>query len=388
MRSFFDKTPSPRAAAVLAGFALLAACGEKNRYVPPPPPKVGVATPLHQTVTPYLEATGNLAAVNSVKLVARVQGFVEAIKYQDGAQVTKGAPLFIIEPEPYKLKVDQAKAATDGAKAQLVQSQAEFARQSALQERQVSTQANLDKARAQRDLAVATVEQDEANVRQAQINYGYTTVLAPFDGVVTQRLVSIGELVGTNAATELASIIQLDPIWVNFNISERDVQTIRAAMALHGITQADVVNKVPVEIALQTEQDYPHKGVIDYIAPSVDPSTGTLALRGVLDNKDAHLLPGYFVRVRVPLRPKDALLVPETAIGSDQNGRYLLVVGADDVVTERKVTVGQAFGTMRVIEAGLMPEDHVVVAGIALAVPGEKIVPELHKTRPSETGSK
>jgi RND family efflux transporter MFP subunit len=387
MRSFFDKVLSPRPLVSLAGFTLLAACGETNHYVAPPPPKVGIATPLQQKVTPYLEATGNLAAVNSVKLVARVQGFVEAIKYQDGTKVKKGTPLFVIEPEPYKLKVDQAKAATDGAKAQLVQSQAEFTRQSALQERQVSTQANLDKARAQRDLDQATIAGDEANTKQAEINYGYTTVVAPFDGVVTQRLVSIGELVGSNSPTELASIIQLDPIWVTFNISERDVQTIGAAMALHGITQADIVNKVRVDISLQTEPDYPHKGVIDYIAPAVDPSTGTLALRGVLVNKDTHLLPGYFVRVRVPLRPIDALLVPETAIGADQNGRYLLVVGVDDVVSERKVTVGQTFGTMRAIETGLTPKDRVVVDGIALAVPGEKIMPEMRELT-SETKPK
>jgi len=380
MRSHFDRVFSGSfRAALLVSFALLAGCGEENRYVPPPPPQVGVATPLQQKVTPYLEATGNLAAVNSVKLVARVQGFVQSIDYKDGASVKKGKELFLIEPEPYKLKVEQAQAALEGAKAQLVQAQAEFSRQSALQARQVSTQANLDKARAQRDTDVATVQQDEVNLKQAQINYGYTKVLAPFDGVVSQRLVSIGELVGTNAPTELASIVQLDPIWVNFNISERDVQRIRAAMALRGITQADVINKVPVELALQTDTTYSHKGVIDYIAPSVDPSTGTLALRGVLANKDARLLPGYFVRVRVPLRPQEALLVPETALGADQNGRYLLTVGPDDVVVQRKVTVGQVFGTMQVIESGISAKDRIVVEGIALVVPGQKVVPETRK---------
>ncbi|MHB8885519.1 MAG: efflux RND transporter periplasmic adaptor subunit [Methylovirgula sp.] len=388
MRSFFDRVRWPCSLALLLGFSLLAGCGEKNRYVPPPPQKVGVALPLHQKVTPYLEATGNLAAINTVKLVARVQGFVEGIKYQDGALVKKGTPLFVIEPEPYKLKVVQAKAATDGAKAQLVQAQAEFGRQSALQSRQVSTQALLDKARAQRDLDRATVESDEANTKQAEINYGYTQVLAPFNGVVTQRLVSIGELVGTNAATELASIIQLDPIWVNFNISERDVQTIRAAMAQQGVTQAEIINKVPVEVGLQTDPNFPHKGVIDYIAPFVDPSTGTLALRGVLDNKDNALLPGYFVRVHVPLRPKEALLVPETSIGSDQSGRYVLILGSDDVVVERKVTVGQTFGTMRVIEKGLTPEDRIVVAGIALVVPGEKVVPQMRKLAATDSDQK
>jgi RND family efflux transporter MFP subunit len=308
-----------------------------------------------------------------------VQGFVDAIDYQDGAVVKKGTLLFVIEQQPYKLKVDQAKAALDGGKAQLVQSQAEFGRQSALQARQVSTQANLDKARAQRDSGVATVEQDQANLQQAQINYGYTKVLAPFDGSVTQRLVSVGELVGTNSPTQLATIVQLDPIWVNFNISERDAQTIRAAMALHGITQAQVINKVPVEVALQTDENYPYRGVVDYIAPSVDPSTGTLAVRGVFTNKDRRLLPGYFVRVRVPLRPRQALLVPQAALGADQNGRYVLLVGPGDIVTQHKVTIGQAFGTMQVVETGLSAQDRIVVDGIALAVPGEKVVPEPRK---------
>ncbi len=389
MRSYVEVIRSPRAALLLASLLALTGCGEKNHYVAPPPPKVGVATPLQQTVTPYLEATGNLASINSVKLVARVQGFVQSIDYQDGAQVKKGTQLFVIEPLPYKLKVDQAKAVLDAAKAQLVQSQAEFSRQSALMAKQVSTQANLDKATAQRDSDVATVEQDQANLKQAEITYGYTKVLAPFDGVVSQRLVSIGELVGTNAPTELSSIVQLDPIWVNFNISERDVQTIRAAMALHGITEADVVNKVKVDVALQTDQGYPYQGVLDYIAPSVDSSTGTLALRGVIANKESQLLPGYFVRVRLPLRPKQALLVPETALGSDQNGRYLLVVGADDVVTERPVTAGQSFGTMRVIETGLKPDDRIVVAGVAIAVPGQKVVPEHEKlSAPATTDMK
>lgn len=379
MRSFCDWVPSPRATIVLAGLILLAGCGEQNRYVPPPLVKAGVATPLHQQVTPYLDATGNLAAVNSVKLVARVQGFVQGIEYQDGAQVKKGTPLFVIEPEPYRLKVDQAQAALDGAKAQLVSSSAEYKRQADLLARQVSAQVSLDKATAQRDSDQATVEQNQANLATAKINYGYTTVVAPFDGVVTQRLVSIGELVGTNSATELASIIQLDPIWVQFNISERDVQTIRAAAAKQGITRADIINKVPVEVALQTDENFPHQGVIDYIAPSVDPSTGTLQLRGVIKNTDLRLLPGYFVRVRVPLFPHEALLVPETAIGSDQNGRYVLVLGKDDVVEQRKVTTGQTFGTMRIIEKGLTPSDRVVVTGIALVVPGQKIVPEPQK---------
>src|SRR6202040_1002756 len=161
---------------VLGAAVMTAACGQENRFVAPPPPKVTVQLPVQQTVTPYLEATGNAAAVNTVKLVARVQGYLQEIKYQDGALVKKGTPLFVIEPEPYRVKVEQAQAAEEGAKAALVNAEAEFKRQSELQAKDVSTQANLDRARANRDTAKANVLQAQANVETAQINYGYTTV--------------------------------------------------------------------------------------------------------------------------------------------------------------------------------------------------------------------
>jgi RND family efflux transporter MFP subunit len=362
-------------------FTLLAACGEENRFVAPPPPKVTVQLPVQQTVTPYLEATGNIASVNTVKLVARVQGYVQEIKYQDGARVQKGTPLFVIEPEPYKVKLDQAKAAEEGAKATLVNAEAEFKRQHELQAKDVSTQANLDKALANRDTAHANVLQAQANVETAEINLGYTTVSAPFDGVVTARKVSVGELVGGDQPNQLATIVQLDPIWVWFNLSERDVQRARASMAERGVTVADIVGKLPVEVGLQTETGYPHKGVIDYIDPSVNQSTGVLQMRGIFDNPAPALLPGYFVRVRVPRRAEPALLVPEVAVGADQGGRYVLTVNADNVVEQRRVQLGQTVGEMRVIETGLKPEDRVVVAGILDAIPGQKVDPQLQAPR-------
>jgi RND family efflux transporter MFP subunit len=368
----------PGALLACAGlFTLLAACGEENRFVAPPPPKVTVQLPLQQTVTPYLDATGNTASVNTVKLVARVQGYVQEIKYKDGAQVKKGTPLFVIEPEPYKVKLDQAKAAEEGAKATLVNAEAEFKRQQELQAKDVSTQANLDKALANRDTAHANVLQAKANVETAEINLGYTTVSAPFDGVVTARKVSVGELVGGDQPNQLATIVQVDPIWVWFNLSERDVQRARAAMAERGMTVADIVGKLPVEVALQTETGYPHKGVIDYVDPTVNQSTGVLQMRGIFDNPAPALLPGYFVRVRVPRRAQPALLVPEVAVGADQGGRYVLTVNADNVVEQRRVELGQSFGEMRAIETGLKPDDRVVVAGILDAIPGQKVDPQL-----------
>jgi RND family efflux transporter MFP subunit len=370
----------------IAAAALVAGCEESNKYVPPPPPQVIVANPVRTNVIGYLEETGTLAAVNSVDLVARIPGFVTAIQYTDGAFVKKGTPLFQIEPEPYKAKLDQAIAAVDGAKAQLANSQAEFERQADLVKRQVSTQANYDKALAQRDSDKANLEAQEANAEVAKINYGYTEVTAPFDGVVSARLVSVGEYVGANnTPTKLATIVQVDPIWVNFNVSEQDVQRIRAERAKMGQTTNDVSN-IPVEVGLQTDTGYPYSGHLDYAAPTVTPGTGTLAVRGILPNPNAALLPGYFVRVRVPGPGQERLLVPDVAIGADQGGRYVLVLNADNVVEQRKIEAGQVVGTMRVILNGLKSDDRVIVDGVLRAVPGQKVDPKLETLKaPSQT---
>jgi len=362
------------ASGMAIGFALsLAACGQNNEYAAPPAPKVTVTTPLERQIPRYFEATGNTAAVNSVDLVARVQGFVQAISYTDGDFVKKGTSLFTIEPQPYKLKVDAAKASVVSAQATLTQAQAEYERQAALVGKQVSTQANYDKALAQRDSGQADLQSAQANEQQAEINLGYTDVTAPFDGVVSARQVSIGQLVGASSPTVLSTIVQLDPIWVNFTASERDVLQVRAALASRGETTASLIG-IPVEVGLQTEDGYPHKGKLDYVAPTVNASTGTLAGRAVLENADRALLPGYFVRVRIASRQAEpSLLVPNVALGSDQGGAYVLVVNQQSVVEQRQVEAGQVIGDLRVIEHGLGKDDRVVVGGIMRAIPGQKV---------------
>jgi RND family efflux transporter MFP subunit len=376
-----------RVCAAAAALALLAGCDDKNTYVPPPPPKVVVAHPVEKEVARYLEATGNAAPVKSVDLVARVQGFLQTINYQDGAFVTRGTLLFVIEPEPYKLKLEQAQAAELGAKASLVQAEAEFKRQAQLGSRQFASQSVVDQARATRDTAQANVQQAEASTQLAAIDDGYTQVTAPFDGIVTAHLASVGELVGGATPTPLATIVQLDPIYVNFTISEQAVERIRAELAREGKTAADL-KQVPVEVGLQTESGYPHKGTLDYAAPTVDQATGTLAVRGIFANKDRALLPGNFLRVRVPInKPAPALLVPDVALGSDQSGRYVLVVNAKDEVEQRKVEPGELVGDLRVIDKGLKPDDRVVIGGVMRAVPGQKVAPEM-KTAAAATGAK
>jgi RND family efflux transporter MFP subunit len=363
--------------AILA-LATLSAC-EQNTFVPPPPPKVDVGLPVQRAITHYFETTGNAAAVKSVDLVARVQGFLQSINYEDGTFVKAGTTLFTIEPETYKLKLEQAQAAEAGAEASLKLAEADFKRQSDLVARQAVSQSTLDTSTSNRSNAQASLQQAQVNTRIAEVNYGYTSVVAPFDGIVSAHLVSVGELVGASSPTQLATIVQLDPIWVNFNVNERDVLQIREEARRRGITVRELT-RLPVEVGLQTETGYPHKGNLDYVSPTLNQSTGTLAARGILANPDRTMLPGFFVRVRVPVdQQQAALLVPDVALGSDQAGRYLLVVNAENIIEQRKVIIGQVEGDLRVIESGLKPDDRVVIAGLLRAIPGQKVDPQLQK---------
>ena len=367
-----------RMAFVISTFLVLSGC-EQNTFVPPPPPKVEVGLPTQRAITRYLEATGNTAPIKSVDLVARVQGVLQSIDYKDGTLVKAGTTLFTIEPDTYKLKLEQAQAAEAGAQASARQTEADFKRQSDLVQRQVVSQATLDNSTSARDNAQANLQQAQINTRIAAVNYGYTTVTAPFDGVVSAHLVSVGQLVGASSPTQLATIVALDPLFVNFNVNERDVLRIRAEAMRRGMMPSDLTS-IPVEVGLQTDSGFPHKGKLDYAAPTINQSTGTLPVRGVLPNPDRVLLPGYFVRVRVPVdQQPNALLVPDVALGSDQAGRYVLVVNSDNIVEQRKVVTGPLDGDLRVIESGLKPDDRVVTAGLLRAIPGQKVDPQLQK---------
>jgi RND family efflux transporter MFP subunit len=363
-------------AGAFAALGALGACGQSNTYVAPPPPKVTVAKPVEQKVTRYFEATGNTAAINSANLVARVQGFLTEISYTDGAAVKRGDHLFTIEPEPYQLSLQQAQAAEAAAQATVLQTQADYERQQDLVQRQAASKAAYDTSLANRDNAKAKLLQAQADTKQAQINLDYTRVVAPFDGIVTARLVSIGELVGGTGTQVLATIVQLDPIYVNFTASERDVLHVRDMLFKRGQTAVNLLG-TPIEVGLQTDVGFPHKGKLDYIAPLVNQGTGTLAARAELPNEARLMLPGFFVRVRVPLEETPALLVPSVALGTDQAGRYLLTVNAENTIEQRKVEVGPSVGALAVIESGLKAEDRVVVAGVLRAIPGQKVDPQM-----------
>jgi len=387
------KSRRPALAVLAAIIALaLAGCGSRNTFVPPPPPKVVVAQPLQQPVTLYIELTGNTAPYRTANLVARVQGYLESIDYKDGAAVTKGTQLFGIERDTYQAQVDQAKAQLSKDQAVVGEAQVDLTRYQTLQqERSIAAQQSEDQAFVvQQDKA--TVGLDQANLETANINLGFTTVLAPFDGIVTVHQVDLGNLVGASGPTTLATIVQTDPLYVNFTLSEPQFLTIRRDRAKAGlpVNTADLtsISSIPIEIGLQDEEGYSHKGHLDYVSPQVDPSTGTVAVRAIFDNKDNALLPGLFVRVRGPIGHQDkALLTRNDAIGTSQEGSYVLVVGADKVVSRKIVKTGQKQGQLVIIESGLDPGDWVVIEGIQQAFPGAKVDPQQTKLNSAEGGS-
>ena len=365
------------AACALSALAL-AGCEEKNTYVAPPPPTVTVAPAIAQPVTRYLELTGNTASINTVDLNARVEGFLTDIKYKDGALVKKGTVLFVIEQDQYKANLAQAQATLAANQALQVQAEAEYNRQNQLAKQDFASQATLDQARAKRDQAVANVQNAQANLDLAKINLGYTEVTAPFDGVVTAHLQDVGALVGYGSPTKLATIVEISPIYVWFSLSENQVLNIKQALAQRGRTLQSVAENlgdIPVEIGLQTETGYPHKGKLDYVAPQVDPNLGTLTVRAIFENKDLSLLPGLFARIRLPLGPaQETVVVNDIAIGTNQTGSYVLVVD-NDTVKQVQVTMGQLQDKgLRAINQGLTAGQQVIVNGLQRAIPGSKVV--------------
>jgi RND family efflux transporter MFP subunit len=359
--------------AALALAAGLAACDKRNAYVPPPPPAVTVAKPVRQQVVDYLEFTGNTQAVQTVNLTARVEGFLQEIKFKDGQDVKQGQPLFVIEPAPYQAKVTKAKADLDSQKARLTQAEVELTRSKKLFAERAGPDTEVVKWQRERDSAVADLEAAKANLQIAEINYGYCRVAAPFDGRVSRRQVDLGNLVGSGGqATTLATVIKDDPIYAYFTLSERDLLRV----SKHHDPDKNPQGRAKLDMGFSDQKDFPMQGILDYYDLGVDPQTGTMLLRGVFPNPKGEIVPGLFARLRAPLETRDALTVPEAAVGVDQVGHYVLVVGDKNIVEQRPVTAGQAVNGLRVIDKGLEGGETVVVNGLQLARPGAPVTPQ------------
>ncbi|UCC83507.1 MAG: efflux RND transporter periplasmic adaptor subunit [Gemmatimonadota bacterium] len=343
----------------------------------PPPPQVTVATPERRDVQVFAEFTGTTQAVEFARIRARVPGTLEQMLFTPASFVDAGDVLFIIEPEPYRAAFDEAQAAFASAESELARAQSDLERiQQAIQSNAVSQQ-DLDRAQATRDQAEAAKLGAQARLDNARINLGYTRVTTPIAGQVSRNRVDLGNLVGAGEPTLLTTVTRIDPIYVYFDVPEQAVLQLAAAQD-PTVTEERRAEAVRVLVATAIDTDYPHEGVIDFIDNTVNPATGTIELRAVVENPESALFPGLFVRIRVLGRTSnDALLVEERAIGTDLGGKYVLVVGDDDMVEQRYVTLSarQDDGTY-VVEAGLEGDERYIVNGMLRARPGFPVTPQ------------
>jgi RND family efflux transporter MFP subunit len=342
---------------------------------------------LQQDVTEYLEFTGTTAAAAYVEVRARVSGLLEETLFEPGQSVRRGETLFRIDPAEYAATLQSAEADLAVAEARLAQAETELARNEKLVKKGAVSETAVVEWRTKKSVSDAEIKQAQAKVERARLNLGYTDIEAPIGGRVGRDVVDVGNLVGEGEATLLTSITQYDPMYVYFNLNELDLLRVlrmfRGAVAQdegEAGSKAEVVRaQFPLSMALADESGYPHEGVADYGESGVDPETGTLQVRGVFANRGdpPEILPGLFARIRMPVQvEKAALLISERAVGADQTGRYVLVLGEGNKVEKRGVVTGQRDNGLVVIAEGLAADDVVVVRGIQRARPGSVVDPE------------
>lgn len=345
--------------AMMAAFAL----GGCEKKAPPVAvaPAVTVAKPLTQEIRSYDLFDGNVYALLEVNLDARVPGYLTKILFDDGAYVKKDKLLFVIEQDQYQQQVNLTQAVYNEAKI-------EIARQKALLKENATSQAAVDKA-------TSAFLQAEANLKLAKINLGYTEVRAPFDGLMGRHLIDVGNYLGASAqGVKLAVIQRINPIYVYFSISERDLLKYRRT----GAAERSVVNTLPVYAQLQGEKGFPHEGILDFAANQLNTSTGALQLRAEMRNEDLTLLPGYYAKVMVQYGdPRKGILVPGTSSLTDQQGSYLFVMDANKKVSRRNVTLGQKFGPLVEVTKGLEAGEDVVINGFINISEGQVVAPQV-----------
>lgn len=408
-------------------------CARPNAYVEPPPPEVTVAVPVKRSVTEYLEFTGMTQPMETVEIRARVKGFLKEKHFDEGSEVKEGQLLFVIDEEPFQIQLEATRARQKEAEAaleqannskarevaraqlklsesQLVLAQREEQRQRNLFDKKVAVEAEMQQVLATREAREAEVESARARweqetasydttilscqaavesakiaVRDAALDLSYCRMQAPIDGRISRVNFDIGNLVGDGESSVLASIVKVDPIYAYATISEADVMR-TPALRQFGSGQRQIA--VPVELGIPGQPGFPTKGELNYSDPSIDGATGTLRTRGIFQNSDRSLLPGMFVRMRIPVAEKaDSLLVPERAVGTDQSGEFLLVVDADEKVEYRSVRARMTIDGFRVVEGQLAETDHVIVDGLLRARPNAKVTPKLVET-PAKIASK
>src|SRR3954464_11323957 len=367
----------------------LAACGQAAPPAAAPPPAVvTVAKPQKQQVTDYDEYVGRFVALDMVEVRARVSGYLEKIHFRDGQIVKQGDPLFTIDRRPFETTLAQARATLAQARANRAFTESDLNRASQLVRDKTITEQTFDQRTQAKRVAEASVQAQEAAVRQAELDLDFTEFKAPVAGRIGDRRVSIGNLVtgGTGGSTTLlATIVSIDPMRFEFTFDEASyLRYERIAGA--GIDANSRERGVKVALRLIDETDFVHEGTGDFVDNVIDRSSGTIRGRAQIPNPKGLFTPGMFARVRVPgSLPYEALLVPDVAIASEQVRKYVMVVGADNKVTQKYVTLGQLAGKLRVIKDGLAADDDVVVNGLARIRPNIEVKPQGEGAQPPAT---
>ena len=363
---------------VCAALLALSACDAKKPSAPPPAPSVGVSQPVHRQVTEWDDFTGRFEAVATVEVRARVSGYLQEVGFKDGDVVQKGQTLFVIDPRQYEAAVMLAGGQLAEAQARVTTGSADLARGQTLARSGDIATNQVDQRRQTVQVAQAAIVEAMANLHRAQLDVEFTRITAPITGRIGRKLVSEGNLVqgGDAGSTLLSTIVSLDPIQIYFDMDEATyLKNTRSWLAGTRPTSRDTPN--PVRIQLPDEDRPSRGGHMDFVDNRLDLGTGTLRGRALIDNHDLSLLPGQFARVQlIGSAAYETLLLPDSAIATDQSRKIVFVVGDGDVVQPRPVTLGRIFERMRIVKDGLKPEDRVVVDGLQRIKAGQVVKPE------------
>lgn len=374
-RAGWSKSLLVGAAAVFGVF--LTGCEKPAQPPAASAPPVTVAHPTKRTVTDWDEFTGRFDAIEQVQVRARVTGFVMSVEFKDGALVKAGELLYVIDPRQYQAVAEQAKGQLADAKAKIELAERELSRAESLIKTQAVAESIVDQRRQQLQSAQAAAMQAEGALQRADLDVEYTKVRAPIDGRVSRHLVTVGNLVqgSESGATLLTSIVSLDPIHVYFDMDE-SIYIKNSKLWFEGKRPSSRDTANPVQIILSGDTKPSREGAMDFLDNRLDVGTGTLRGRALVQNQDLSILPGQFARVRVlGSSPYEALLLPDTAIATDQSRKIVFVVKADDTVEARPVTLGPLDDGLRVIREGLKADDRVIVEGLQRARIGAKVAP-------------
>lgn len=362
---------------VVAVISLLSACSSsEGQQTTPPPPTVTVSVPLEEAVTRYDEFTGRFRAVERVEVRARVDGYLEEIKFRDGQLIEKGDVLFVIDQRPYKIALEQAKAQLESAQTRLELAKKELERAQNLRAGGAVSQELIDRRNQEYLSARSAVSSAESEVHSAELDLEFTKVKAPVSGKISENFVSIGNLVsgGLSSATLLTRIVSFDPIYFTFEASESKLISYLKDQSFRGEVSTIRDNRQKVQAKLLGEEQFTHQGILDFIDNEIDQSTGTLLVRAVFQNHSLLLTPGMFAKARFSATGQHReLLIPDKAIASDQSQRYVLTVDDSSKVSRKVVETGTLHNNLRIIEQGLTKADRVIVNGASKVRPGQTV---------------